>query len=77
MPEDADAPAPPPPPTPSATRKADLIITVLLGLVVFVVVIGTLGNILSQSIRVDVALVAALLSALATYAIVGHVAGSK
>lgn len=58
-------------PTPQSVRRADQIITVLLGLVGFVVVVGTVGSLWDRNIRVDVALVAALLSALATYAIAG------
>ena len=70
LPEDDDGNIVPGP-SPSAVRRADQIIRVQLGLVSFVVVIGTIGNLADHSIRVDVALVTALLGALATYAIVG------
>lgn len=59
------------PPTPQSVKRADQIITVLLGLVGFVVVVGTVGSLWDRGIRVDVALVTALLGALATYAIAG------
>lgn len=62
-------------PSARAQQRADRIISALLGLVIFVVVIGTLGNIWNQAIRVDVAVVGALLTALATYAIAGKVTG--
>lgn len=72
-PEEDDAFIAQPAPTPSApsVRRADQIIRVLLGLVAFVVVIGTVGNLWDRGVRVDVALVTALLGALATYAIAG------
>lgn len=64
-----------PPPSLDAVRRADLIIRVLLGLTAFVVVVGTTGNVLNQSIRVDVAVVGALVTALSTYAIAGKLTG--
>lgn len=62
---------PVPPPSERARGKADQIIVALLGLVVFVTIVGTLGNLWDRGVKVDVALVTALLGALATYAIAG------
>ncbi len=66
------APAPEPAPaTATARRAADKIIAVLLGLVVFLVIIGTVGNLWDRSVRVDVGAVTAILATIGTYAIAG------
>lgn len=62
-------------PSERSQARADKIIVVLLVLVAFVVVVGTLGSLWNQAIRVDVAVVGALLTALSTYAIAGKLTG--
>ncbi len=62
-------------PTERSQARADKIIVVLLVLVAFVVVVGTIGSLWNQAIRVDVAVVGALLTALSTYAIAGKLTG--
>lgn len=80
LPADDETPAdavatPTPQPSERAQARADKIIVVLLALVTFVVIVGTLGSLWNQAIRVDVAVVGALLTALSTYAIAGKLAG--